>query len=79
MKIRIIDKTKFIVRIIELIVVIVTIVLTVVSIKYANTMRDSKGYGGECLIPLIGFTIVLVVDDTYTEYEKQKKNKKGKK
>ena len=73
------NKAKFIVRIIELIVIIVTIVLTVVSIKYANTIRDSKSYGGEYLIPLIGFTIVLVVDDTYTEYEKQKKNKKGKK
>lgn len=73
---RIINKKKFIVRIIELLVIIATIILTVKSIAYATAIRGYKGYGGEYLIPILGLIIILVLEVILEESE-EKKNQKS--
>ena len=59
---KITNKKKFIVRILELITIIATIILTIVSIKYANRIRGYKAFGGEYLVPVFGLIIVLVLE-----------------
>ena len=77
---KIINKKKFIVRILELITIIATIILTIVSIKYANRIRGYKGYGGEYLIPILGLIIVLVLETILEESENKKhENRKSNK
>ena len=64
---KIIDRKKFIVRIIEIAIVIATIILTLVSINYANKIRGHIAYGGEYLIPVFGLLIILVIETIYEE------------
>lgn len=64
---RIKNKKKFIVRILELITIIATIILTIVSIKYALRIRGYKAFGGEYLIPVFGLIIVLVLESFLDE------------
>lgn len=64
---RIKNKKKFIVRILELITIIATIILTIVSIKYAIRIRGYKAFGGEYLIPIFGLIIVLVLESFLDE------------
>ena len=59
---KITNKKKFIVRILELITIIATIILTIVSIKYTNRIRGYKAFGGEYLVPVFGLIIVLVLE-----------------
>ena len=54
---------KLTIRIIELIIIIVTIVLTQSAIDYATTLRGYIAYGGEYLIPVIGFVVLTMVDE----------------
>lgn len=67
---KIVNKKKFIVRIIELLVIIATIILTVIAIKYANQIRGHKAYGREYLVPIFGLFIVTIIEDAYQESEK---------
>lgn len=71
-KIKIVDKKKFIVRILEVLVIIATIILTVKAIAYATAIRNYKGYGGEYLVPVLGLLIILIIEDWYQESEKKK-------
>lgn len=64
---KITNKKKFIVRILELITIIATIILTIVSIKYANRIRGYKAFGGEYLVPVFGLIIVLVLESFFDE------------
>ena len=64
---RIKNKKKFIVRILELITIIATIILTIVSIQYAIRIRGYKAFGGEYLIPVFGLIIVLVLESFLDE------------
>ena len=64
---KITNKKKFIVRILELITIIATIILTIVSIKYANRIRGYKALGGEYLVPVFGLIIVLVLESFLDE------------
>lgn len=64
---KITNKKKFIVRILELITIIATIILTIVSIKYANRIRGYKAFGGEYLVPIFGLIIVLVLESFLDE------------
>lgn len=64
---KITNKKKFIVRILELITIIATIILTIVSIKYANIIRGYKAFGGEYLVPVFGLIIVLVLESFLDE------------
>lgn len=64
---KITNKKKFIVRILELITIIATIILTIVSIKYANRIGGYKAFGGEYLVPVFGLIIVLVLESFLDE------------
>ena len=69
---KITNKKKFIVRILELITIIATIILTIVSIKYANRIRGYKAFGGEYLVPVLGLNIILVLESILEESEEKK-------
>lgn len=74
------NKKKFIVRIIELLVIIGTIILTILSINYANKLRGYQAYGGEYLIPVLGLLVVLVIETILEESENKKhENRKSNK
>ena len=74
---KIINKKKFIVRIIELTILLGTIILTLLSIKYAIKVRGYIVFGGEYLIPILGMIAILIIEDIYKENEKGKnKNEK---
>ncbi len=64
-----INKKKFIIRILELLVIIATIVLTPIAIKYANAARGYEAVGGEYLIPLLGLVIIMIIETVYEESE----------
>ena len=64
---KVINRKKFIVRIIEIVIVIATIVLTLVSINYANKIRGHIAYGGDSLIPVFGLLLILVLETNLEE------------
>lgn len=74
---KITNKKKFIVRILELITIIATIILTIVSIKYVNRIRGYKAFGGEYLVPVLGLIIILVLESILEESEEKKGNRKN--
>lgn len=67
-----ISKTKL-VRIIEFLIVIASITLTPTAIEYATTMRGYVAYGGEYLIPLFAFLIVILIETIIEIVEEIKK------
>lgn len=69
---RIKNKKKFLVRVLELLIIIVTIILTVLAINYANRTRGYQAVGGEYLVPLLGVIAIMVIEDIYQESEKNK-------
>ena len=73
---KIIDKKKFIVRIIEILIIIATIVLTIISINYATKIRGYEALGGEYLIPILGLLLILIIETIHEESEEKKKNPK---
>ena len=73
---KIVNKKKFIVRIIEILIIIATIILTILAINYANKIRGYSAMGGEYLIPILGLLIILVIETVYEESEEKKKNVK---
>lgn len=77
MQVKIVNKKKFIIRIIELLVIIATIVLTIKAVQYATIIRGYKGYGGEYLVPILGLIIVLVLESILEESENKKHGKHG--
>lgn len=54
-----------------------TIILTKVAIHYAYVQRGYEAIGGEYLILILGFIIILIIEDIYQSSEKRKRNKKG--
>lgn len=77
MQMKIVNKKKFIIRIIELLVIIATIVLTIKAVQYATIIRGYKGYGGEYLVPILVLIIVLVLESILEESENKKHGKHG--
>lgn len=75
MQMKIVNKKKFIIRIIELLVIIATIILTIKSIQYATIIRGYKGYGGEYLVPILGLIIILILESILEESENKKHGK----
>ena len=71
---KIVNKVKFVVRIVEIIIVIATIVLTIIGINYANELRGYQAYGGEYLIPIFGFLAIIIIEEIYRDYEDKKEN-----
>lgn len=74
---KITNKKKFIVRIIEVIIVLATIIFIALAIKYVSQIRGYKGFGGELLLPIISLMIILILEE-YLESEgkNEKKSKK---
>lgn len=70
---KIVNKKKFVVRILEILVIIGTIILTILSINYANKLRGYQAYGGEYLIPVLGLLVILVIETIYEESEENKR------
>lgn len=75
-KIKISNKKKFIVRIVEILIIIVTIILTILAFDYAREVRGYDAVGGEFLIPILGLLIILLIEDAYEESERNKKKSK---
>ena len=69
---KIINKKKIIIRILELLVIIATIILTLMAIKYATAVRGYEAVGGEYLIPMLGLVIILIIETIYEESEAKK-------
>lgn len=74
---KIVNKKKFLVRILEIAVFIGTIILTILAINYANKVRGHIAYGGEYLIPIGGLLIILVIETIYEESESKKRGGKN--
>lgn len=73
---KIVNKKKFIVRIIEILIIIATIVLTIISINYATKMRGYEALGGEYLIPILGLLLILIIETIHEESEEKDGDKK---
>jgi hypothetical protein len=71
LQIKIINKRKFITRISELLVIIGTSILTPIAINYANNLRGHQAYGGEYLIPILGLTIIMIIETIYEEISRR--------
>lgn len=74
---KIVNKKKFIIRILELLTIISTIILTILSIKYATKIRGHQAFGGEYLVPVLGLIIILVLESILEESEEKKGNRKN--
>lgn len=74
---KIVNKKKFIIRILELLTIIATIILTILSIKYATKIRGHQAFGGEYLVPVLGLIIILVLESILEESEEKKGNRKN--
>lgn len=64
---KIINKKKFITRILDIAIIILTTIVTPMAINYANAWRGYKGYGGEYLLPILGLLAILVIETIYEE------------
>ena len=73
---KIINNKKFIIRILELLVIIATIILTPIAIKYATAVRGYEAVGGEYLIPMLGLVIIMIIETIYEESEKRNENRR---
>ena len=74
MKFKIKNKKKFIVRILEILIIVATIILTLLAINYATEVRGYSSIGGEYLIPIGGSFIILVIETIYEEKKKKSMN-----
>lgn len=74
---KITNKKKFIVRILEILIIIATIILTILSIKYATKIRGHQAFGGEYLVTVLGLIVILVLESILEESEEKKGNRKN--
>ena len=70
------NKKKFIVRIIEAVTSVATIIVTLISIDYATKIRGYVAIGGEYLIPIFGLLIILFLEEYLGNEEKKNENKR---
>jgi len=73
---RIVNKKKFITRILEILVIIGTIILIPLAINYAHQIRGYEAFGGEYLIPLVGLIVILIIETILEESENKKYEKR---
>ncbi len=73
------NKKKFIVRIIEAVTSVATIIVTLISIDYATKIRGYVAIGGEYLIPIFGLLIILFLEEYLGNEEKKNENRKSNK
>ena len=74
MKLKIKNKKKFIIRIVELLIVVLTIILTILSIKLANQIRGYATVGGEYLLPIIPSIVIVILEDYLEKSERKERN-----
>lgn len=74
---KIVNKKKFIIRILELMTIIATIILTIKSIQYATKIRGHQAFGGEYLVPVLVLIVILVLESILEESEEKKGNRKN--
>lgn len=67
------NKKKFVVRIVEILVIIATIIVTSVAIKYATAVKGYDAVGGEYLLPIFALVIILIIETIYEESEERRK------
>lgn len=68
-----ISKVKLLVRIIEILIIVASIRLTPIAIKYANAARGYEAVGGEYLIPMFAFLIIILIETIIEMVEEIKK------
>lgn len=68
-----------IVRIVYLFFILISIIITPYMIEYATKIRGYKAYGGEYLIPLLGWAIATIFYEVCKEINDRKKLKKRRK
>lgn len=73
---KVVNKKKFIIRILEVLIIIATIILTIVSISYENKIRGYQAFGGEYLVPVLGLLLILIIETIYEESENKKTENK---
>lgn len=73
------NKKKFIVRIIEAVITVATTIVTLISIDYATKIRGYVAIGGEYLIPIFGLLIILLLEEYLGNEEKKNENRKSNK
>ena len=64
---KIINRKKFIVRIIELFTIIGTLIITPIAINYATKLRGYIAQGGEYLIPILALLLIIVAETILEE------------
>lgn len=69
---KIVNKRKFIIRIIQIIIAITTWIVTSKAIAYATALRGYKAYGGEFLLPILGLLAILILETILEEREVKK-------
>lgn len=60
---KIVNKKKCIIRIIELILIILLIIFMPKVIVFATYIRGYKAIGGEYLLPILNLVIIMVLED----------------
>lgn len=70
MRMKLVNKRKFIARVTEIIIFIGTLITTPIAINCANAMRGYAAQGGEYLLPIMGLLFMFVVETVYEEGEK---------
>lgn len=71
------NKKKFVVRIVEILVIIATIIVTPMAIKYATAVRGYDAVGGEYLLLLLALLIIMLIESIYEANEEIKKAQQG--
>ena len=61
------NKKKFDIRIIEILIIIATIIFTILAINYATILRGYKAVGGEYLLPMLALIVILIIETIYEE------------
>lgn len=62
-------------RIVYLLIILTSIVITPYAIKYATSIRGYRAYGGEYLIPILGWIIATIFYEICKEINHRKKIK----
>lgn len=74
MRIKIKNKCKFVARILEFLIIIGTIIVTPKAIDYANAWRGYKGYGGEYLLPVMAFILIMIIESILDDLKGAERN-----
>lgn len=66
-------------RIVYLLIILSSIIITPYAVKYATSIRGYKAYGGEYLIPILGWIIATIFYEICNTIHQRKKLKSRRK